>query len=269
MTTTKGTAEDTRTERSGGGGLRPASTQSLYPHGMRALVFTAALLTVLLAPAASVAGPPDRTRLSITVWPDGRGAGKTALEFSLRCRPAAGNHPAPARACRRLFSRMGALRPIPAGRVCTNRAGGPQQALVQGTVNGRRVWARFNRSNACQIERWNRLSTLFPTEAPPTGLEITVWPGGRGGRSFRTTLSCDPAGGSHPDAEKACARLVSLEDPFGPLPYEMPCILVSSGPQVAAVEGRFRGQAVDARFDRSDSCETRRWERIAIVFAEP
>lgn len=247
----------------------PASRVKPYPVGMRVLVLTAALFTILVPTASSVAGSTSRTHLSITVWPKGPGAGKPVLNFTLACRPAGGSHPAPARACRRLFSRLDALRPVPAGRVCTSRAGGPQRAFVRGTVNGRRVWANFNRRNGCQIERWDRLSVFFPTRAPPTSLGITVWPSGRGGRSFHTTLNCDPTGGSHPSPEKACARLLSVEDPFGPLPYEMPCILVSSGPQVAAVEGRFRGKAVEARFDRSDSCETRRWDRIAIVFAAP
>lgn len=45
---------------------------------------------------------------------------------------------------------------------CTQVYGGPQVAEVRGTFKGRRIDARFNRTNGCEIERWNRHSFLFP-----------------------------------------------------------------------------------------------------------
>jgi hypothetical protein len=236
---------------------------------MRVLFLAAALLIVALPTAGSAAGPVGATRLSITVWPEGRGVGTPVRTRSLRCRPARGSHPAPARACRRLFANLNALRPVPADRFCDRRFGGPQQARVTGRVNGRRVHALFNRRNGCEIERWNRLAPVFRSQTVTTSLRITVWPNGRGGRSFQTTLTCEPTGGTHPSPARACARILGLDDPFGPSPTDMPCVLVPSGPQVAAVEGSFRERGVDARFDRSDSCETRRWDRVGILFAEP
>lgn len=235
---------------------------------MRALA-AAALLIVALPVAGTAAASSGATRLSITVWPEGRGDGKPVRTRSLRCRPAGGSHPTPGAACRRLFMNLSALRPVPAGRICAPRSGGPQLARVTGTVNGRRVRAAFNRRNECEIERWDRVAPLFRAQRLATSLRITVWPGGRQGRSFRTTLTCDPAGGTHPAPARACARLAAVEDPFGPMPTEMPCVLVASGPQIAVVEGSFREQPVDTRFDRSDSCETRRWDRVAVLFAEP
>ena len=41
---------------------------------------------------------------------------------------------------------------------CTQIYGGPQMARVVGTIAGRRVWATFNRTDGCQISRWERLS---------------------------------------------------------------------------------------------------------------
>jgi len=38
---------------------------------------------------------------------------------------------------------------------------------VAGTVNGRRVWATFARSNGCEIDRWQRIS---PWLVPPGGV---------------------------------------------------------------------------------------------------
>jgi Subtilisin inhibitor-like len=236
---------------------------------MRVLVVAAALLCVALPAAGSAAGQAGDARLSITVWPEGRGNGKAVRQLTLRCGPAGGSHPTPARACRRLFSNLLALRPVPRDRPCTKVYGGPHQALLSGTVNGRRVRAAFNRRNGCELQRWARLAPLFRVQDAPTSLRITVWLEGRRGQSFETSLTCDPAGGTHRSPARACAHLRTIEDPFGPIPSEMPCILVKSGPEVATVRGSYRGKPVETRFDRSDSCETRRWARVAILFEAP
>jgi Subtilisin inhibitor-like len=236
---------------------------------MRVLVVAAALLCVALPAAGSAAGQAGDARLSITVWPEGRGDGKVVRQLTLRCGPAGGSHPTPARACRRLFSNLPALRPVPRDRACTRVYGGPQQALLTGTVNGRRIRAAFNRRNGCELKRWARLAPVFPLQEAPTSLQITVWPEGPGKGSFGMSLTCDPAGGTHPSAARACAHLRTIDDPFGPLPTDMPCVLKQSGPEVAVVRGSYRWKPVETRFDRSDSCETRRWERVAILFEAP
>jgi Subtilisin inhibitor-like len=254
-----------------GDGLRPASAApTAYPSGMRvALVAAALLIAALPAAEAGAAKAPGKTQVSITVWPQGRTVGKPAWNLTLACRPPRGTHPAPAQACRRLLANVGALRPVPPGALCGAVSGGPQQATVRGTVNGARVQAALNRRNLCEIRRWDRLGVVLPREVPTTRLDITVWPNGQAKPSFHTSLWCQPAGGTHPRPADACARLLSIDDPFGPAPGERPCLQVSSGPQVAVVRGSFREQRVDTRFDRSDSCETWRWNRVAILFARP
>ena len=235
---------------------------------MRVVLIAVAL--VLGAPAvASDAAPPGKAQLSITVWPQGRGVGKPVRAYTLRCRPAGGSLPAPARACRRLFANLGALRPVPKGRACAAVNGGPQQAVVRGTVAEKRVRASFRRVNACELARWTRLAPLFGPDASPVGLQIAVWPDGRGGRAFSSTLRCNPTGGSHPAPVRACILLQALDDPFTPVPPGRICLPVSAGPQIGLVRGTFRGGHVDARFVRSDSCESQRWDRVAILFAEP
>jgi hypothetical protein len=235
---------------------------------VRVLLIAAALVLGLPA-AASDAATPGKAQLSITVWPKGRGVGKPVRGYTLTCRPAGGTLPAPARACRRLFANLGALRPVPAGRVCAAVSGGPQQALVRGTVAGKRVRAWFRRVNACELARWTRLAPLFGPDASPDALQITVWPDGRRGRFFTTTLTCSPAGGTHPAPGRACMLLQALADPFVPVPPGRICMPVSAGPQIGLVRGAFRGAVVDAQFVRSDSCESARWDRVAILFAEP
>jgi hypothetical protein len=235
---------------------------------MRVLLVAAALLVVLPA-AGSAAGAAGHAQVSISVWPEGRGDGKPVRKLTLRCGPADGSHPVPTRACRRLQANLGALAPVPRDRVCTSVYGGPAQALLSGTVNGRRVRAAFNRRNGCELQRWARLAPLFRLQDAPTTLQITVWPDGQRGKAFGASLTCNPAGGTHPSPARACARLGAIDDPFGPLRLEIPCALVQRDPRVAVVRGSFRGQPVETRFDRSDSCETRRWDRIAILFATP
>jgi Subtilisin inhibitor-like len=235
---------------------------------MRALA-AAALLIVALPVAGSAAGQVATTRLSISVWPEGRDGGKPARVLTLRCRPAGGSHPTPARACVRLQANLAALKAVPRTRACDARFRGPQEALLSGTVNGRPIRAALNRRNGCEAARWNRLAPLFRLQDPPTSLAITVWPEGQAGRSFSTSLTCDPAGGTHPHPDRACAQLRAIEDPLGPFQLEMPCVLKKSGPQVAVVRGSYRGKPVEAEFDRSDSCETRRWERVASLFETP
>jgi Subtilisin inhibitor-like len=236
---------------------------------MRVLA-VAALLIVALPAAGSAAEQAVNTRLSISVWPEGRDGGKAVRQLTLRCRPAGGSHPSPTRACARLFANLGALKPVPRDQACIARFYGRQEAVVTGTVNGRRVRAALNRRNGCEQARWARLAPIFRLQDPATSLQIIVWPEGqeppRGGKSFSTSLTCGPAGGTHPNPARACAQLRAIDDPFGPLPTEQPCILVRAGPQVAVVRGSYRGKPVETRFDRSDTCETRRWDRVASLF---
>ena len=44
--------------------------------------------------------------------------------------------------------------------------GGPQKAVVKGTIGGERIWSSFSRRNGCEIARWARFS---PWLLPPGG----------------------------------------------------------------------------------------------------
>lgn len=100
-------------------------------------------MTVLAAFAAS---------LAVTVWPQGLTG--PARQHRVVCPGAA--------VCSRL-ERAGraAFAPVPAGEACSQIYAGPERALVTGTIGGRRVWARFRRTDSCQTARWDRLSFLF------------------------------------------------------------------------------------------------------------
>ena len=98
-------------------------------------------------------------------------------------------------------------------------------------------------------------------------LTLTLWPTGTDGDSISWRLQCEPTGGDHPEAETACAALTSVEDPFGQVPPPARCEETpGSSPEVAVLEGDFRGRQVRSRFERSSACVAGRWDRIAPVF---
>ncbi|MFD8419109.1 SSI family serine proteinase inhibitor [Streptomyces sp. NPDC059466] len=119
-------------------------------------------------PAAVLMPPPVRTedsgdRLTVTVRHLG-GTGDGTYE--LRCHPAGGDHPAPEQACETLDRRTtwgkDPFAPVAPDTVCTMLYGGPATAHVTGTWAGRPVDARFDRSDGCQIARWDALVPLLP-----------------------------------------------------------------------------------------------------------
>jgi hypothetical protein len=69
-----------------------------------------------------------------------------------------------AETCRRLAALdHEAFAPVPPNTACAEIYGGPQVAEVRGMLEGGSVDATFNRTDACEIARWNRVSFLFPT----------------------------------------------------------------------------------------------------------
>ncbi|MEU5881104.1 SSI family serine proteinase inhibitor [Spirillospora sp. NPDC047279] len=80
------------------------------------------------------------------------------------------------------------------------------------------------------------------------------------------TLNCEPVGGDHPDAAKACAALTKAQDPFKAPPADQMCTKIYGGPQVATVKGTWQGKPVDAKFTRGDGCEMSRWQKLSPLF---
>ncbi|WP_308405574.1 SSI family serine proteinase inhibitor [Streptomyces tardus] len=89
--------------------------------------------------------------------------------FELKCGPAgraAGSHPSASRACAAVDQAVRGPKspwePISKDAVCTQRYGGPQTARVTGTWAGREVSADFERTNGCEIARWDTLTPALP-----------------------------------------------------------------------------------------------------------
>ena len=129
------------------------------------LVLTVASL--LFVAGSATGGTSSRTSLTVTYWADGSRLTEKSV-WTLRCNPPAGTLKRPVVACGRLAAGGWSLFiPVKKGTVCTEIYGGPQVALIVGTVDGRRVWARVQRRDGCEVARWNRLTRWL---LPPGGV---------------------------------------------------------------------------------------------------
>lgn len=128
---------------------------------MRAAVLFAAAVVTAVGCGSSVAATPtgSQTSLSITVWSEGRDQGPP-LRLTLRCAPAGGTVQKPGAVCRKLVAMSKPFAPPAKDIFCTDRYGGPQEAVVAGTYQGRRTWIQLTARNGCEISRWNRLRFL-------------------------------------------------------------------------------------------------------------
>ena len=67
-----------------------------------------------------------------------------------------------ATACRRLRALSpAAFLPKPASVACTELYGGPQTGRIRGTVGGRRVDGRYERTDGCEIGRFDRVRPVL------------------------------------------------------------------------------------------------------------
>jgi hypothetical protein len=161
------------------------------------------------SPATPLAPPPVRDedrpdygrgdQLLVTV----RDSGVPGADgvYRLSCHPGGGTHPHADAACAALDRNSvwgrDAFAPVPDGSVCTLQYGGPATAHVTGRWAGRPVDATFERSNGCEIERWDRFVPLLPEvhagrpSSPPSRHPIHH-------PSDHTSGPSRPSGPSHP-----------------------------------------------------------------------
>ncbi len=109
-------------------------------------------------------------------------------------------------------------------------------------------------------------ATTVISDGPRDRLSVTLAADAQGSGQQTWTLTCRPAGGSHPDASAACAALAASADPFAPVPRDVACTEIFGGSAVGTITGTQDGRRVDARYTRSNGCEISRWDAIAAVF---
>lgn len=109
-----------------------------------------------------------------------------------------------------------------------------------------------------------------PTQSPsapqspstPGGSQLTIVVDDGSAAPTTWTLSCDPAGGTHPDPEGACAALSAHRSALDPVPGDKMCAQVFSGPEKATISGTWQDEQVLATLSRVNSCETARWDAL-------
>ena len=131
------------------------------------VVAVAASLVVGCGSAASATGGSnaDETSLRISFWSEGNDESRTSdkpKQWTLRCDPAGGTHPQHADACRKLKAQSQPFRPLRKDLQCTQQYGGPQEAVISGTYQGRPVFASLSLTDGCRIARFKRLQFLVP-----------------------------------------------------------------------------------------------------------
>jgi hypothetical protein len=138
----------------------------------RALILGAALAVALVAGCGDEEDDGETepagsgTELTITLDADGQG-GEPEVTETVTCEASAEGTP-----CARL--QAADLAPLDPATPCTEIYGGPDVAIIEGTLDGEEVSAALNRSNGCEIERFDRvtplLHELFPGYEPGASL---------------------------------------------------------------------------------------------------
>ncbi|HYQ62174.1 SSI family serine proteinase inhibitor [Actinophytocola sp.] len=87
-----------------------------------------------------------------------------------------------------------------------------------------------------------------------TSLVLTIVT--RDGASESVTLTCQPSGGTHPNAASACAELRRAHGNFAALPGEpeQTICTLEYQPLTARAAGRWRGDRVDWKHDYGNAC---------------
>ena len=99
--------------------------------------------------------------------------------------------------------------------------------------------------------------------------ELTIVSDDGAGKTETWTLTCDPAGGTHPDPEAACAALSAKGTTAMPaVAKDQMCTQQFGGPQKATITGTWKGEAVNASFSRTNGCEISRWQSLKGLLPE-
>jgi Subtilisin inhibitor-like len=133
---------------------------------MRGVVALVAVLAAAMDCGAGQSAPnapaqTPETDLQVTLWEDGREQKAAPTRWTLKCDPNAGTLPRRVSACDRLGRMSTPFAPLPKDIVCTDQYGGPQQAVIAGRHEGKRIWIALSARNGCEIGRWNKLRFLL------------------------------------------------------------------------------------------------------------
>lgn len=125
--------------------------------------------TTAPAPSPSAAAPtagPGQGNAELAIMVTSAEGGK-ATNYTLVCQngiPAAeSQHPTAAAGCAALKENAALLSPAPrpTDKVCTQQYGGPEEATVTGSVDGKAVEAKFSLRDGCEIAQWKAAKDIL------------------------------------------------------------------------------------------------------------
>jgi hypothetical protein len=102
-----------------------------------------------------------------------------------------------------------------------------------------------------------------PAPVPKGSLTITVL-NGPNKKISHWTLTCDPAGGTHPHAAQACAALAALKNPFAPIRTGQECPMILASSRRVTFVGTWFGAKVD-RTIIDGGCDLGNWSKLGQV----
>ena len=125
--------------------------------------------TTSTAPPPEASAPPDgataesQLTMMVTASDD-----VEPVTYELACTAGApvgeSSLPDPAAACEVLAEHGDLIMTEPdSGAMCTQQFGGPETAVVTGTLDGEQINASFSRENGCEIDRWAMFEPLLGT----------------------------------------------------------------------------------------------------------
>ena len=125
--------------------------------------------TTATAPSPSAAAPtagPGQGNAELAIMVTSAEGGK-ATNYTLVCQngvPAAeSQHPTAAAGCAALKANAALLSPAPrpTDKVCTQQYGGPEEATVTGSVDGKAIEAKFSLRDGCEIAQWKAAKDIL------------------------------------------------------------------------------------------------------------
>ena len=125
--------------------------------------------TTAPAPSPSAEAPsagPGQGNAELAIMVTSAEGGK-AVNYTLVCQngvPAAeSQHPTAAAACTALKGNVALLSPAPrpTDQACTQQYGGPEEATVTGSVDGKAVEAKFSLRDGCEIAQWKAAKDIL------------------------------------------------------------------------------------------------------------
>jgi Subtilisin inhibitor-like len=107
-----------------------------------------------------------------------------------------------------------------------------------------------------------------PGAGPKPQSSLTISVAAAHGAPRHWTLTCGPAGGTHPDPQAACAALADAKDPFAPVSGTTMCPMIPASPQTASISGTWDGKKISASYTRTNGCAAERWNQLSKVLGQ-